>query len=523
MTQPRVGLTQRTITGLLWMAGGKSAQGVLDVLVLAVLARLLTPHDFGVVSAALVVTRFSSLFSRLGLGPALVQIPDLEPRHEKTAFTTSLGLGLALGAVIWLAAPSVGSFFRADGVAPVLRLLAVTFPLRGLAVVSESLLQRDLRFRWLASLQVKSFGLAYAPVGVGMALAGYGVWALVGAHMAQSTVRTALLLIAQRPKFPPWPEWRACRELLYFGGGFTAAKIANYAAQEGDYLVVGRWLGPVALGLYTRAYKLMNAPAALFGGMLDDVLFPAMARVQNATARLGTAFRRAVALVALVMLPTSAVLTVLAPELVLVALGPQWEATVLPFQILAVGLLFRSSYKISDSLARATGAVYRRAWRQGVYATLVIGGAVIGQRWGISGVAVGVLAAITINFVMMAGLSLSMARVSWGSFLAAHRPALGLALVTGSATWILATVLRAWNVPAVALLIIAVGLTAAVAFLAVRAAPRLLLGDDGLWMLDTLRSMATAKLAGARRKARDPASPPSRSDDRDVEPARARV
>lgn len=519
MMQPR-GLTHRTITGLLWMAGGKGAQTVLDVVVLAVLARLLTPHDFGIVSAALVVTRFSSLFSRLGLGPALVQLPELEARHEKTAFATSLGLGLVLGAVIWLSAPAVGAFFRTDGVAPVLRILAITFPLRGLAVVAESLLQRDLRFRWLATLQVKSFGLAYAPVGIGMALAGFGVWALVGAHMAQSALRTALLLIAQRPKLPPWPEAKALRELLYFGGGFTAAKIANFAAQEGDYLVVGRWLGPAALGLYTRAYKLMNAPAALFGGMLDDVLFPAMARVQTEAARLGTAFRRGVALVALVMLPTSATLTILAPELVLVALGPQWGATILPFQILAIGLLFRTSYKISDSLARATGAVYRRAWRQGVYATLVIGGAWVGQHWGITGVALGVLVAIAVNFAMMAQLSLSMAQLSWGSFLGAHRPAVALTVVAGSAMWAFTTLLRAWSVPPLALLATASTLTIAVAFLAVRTAPRLLLGRDGLWMLDTLRAMLADRLSRGRRKARNAASPEPRTDDHDVEPAR---
>ena len=122
--------------------------------------------------------------------------------------------------------------------------------------------------------------------------------------------------------------------------------------EEGDYLVVGRWLGSSSLGLYTRARKLMGAPASLLGGMLDDVLFPAMARVQDDLPRLGLAYRRGVSLVALTMLPLSALLMVLAPEVIAVALGPQWLGAVVPFQILAVGLLLRTSYKMSDSLAR---------------------------------------------------------------------------------------------------------------------------------------------------------------------------
>jgi PST family polysaccharide transporter len=521
MTHPKVSLTHRTITGLFWMAGGKGASTILDVVVLAVLARLLTPHDFGIVGAAMVITRFSSVFSRLGLGPALVQLPTLEPRHERTAFATSLGLGLVLAGVIWAIAPAVAAFFKIDGVEPVLRVLAWTFPLKGLSAVAESLLQRELRFRWLATLQLKTFGIAYAPVGIGLAFAGFGVWALVAAKMVQSVLRTSLLLIAQRPPLRPWPERKAFQELVYFGGGFTVAKLANYLAQEGDYLVVGRWLGAAALGFYTRAYKLMAAPASLFGGMLDDVLFPAMARVQTAKQRLALAYRRGVALVALVMLPTSAVLTVLAPELVLVVLGSQWGNTILPLQILAVGLLFRTSYKISDSLARATGAVYRRAWRQGIYAALVFGGAWVGQHWGLSGVAFGVLGAITINFLLMAALSLSVTEVSWGSFVRAHRPAFALTLVVGLLVWGVATLLRVWSLPPLAVLLIASAITAAVSLLAVRVVPRLLLGRDGLWMLEMLRSMVSTRLATAGRSRDKGEGRDAGLDDRDVETAGA--
>ncbi|HEV8176828.1 MAG TPA: lipopolysaccharide biosynthesis protein, partial [Gemmatimonadales bacterium] len=370
---------------MFWTASGKAIRSGLQVLVLAVLARLVTPADFGVVNAALVFIGFSAIFAQVGLGPALIQRPVLEPRHLKTAFVASVYFGLLFGVVIWAIAPLVTEFFRMPPLEPVLKALAWTFPIRGLGIVSQSLMQREMRFRWLASREVASFAIGYGLVGSILALQGWGVWALVVANLAQTGVNTVMLLVGRRPPLGFWPERRAFQELVYFGGGFTAARIANYLAGQGDNLVVGRWLGPAALGLYGRAYQLMAVPAAAVGDVLDTVLFPAMASVQDDVQRVAVAYRKGVSLIALTILPASVLLFGLAPEVVDVLLGPRWTAVVAPLQILTIGMLFRTSYKMSDSICRATGAVYRRAWRQVVYAVLVLGGSWIGSHWGVTG------------------------------------------------------------------------------------------------------------------------------------------
>ena len=120
----RSGLTRRTLAGMLWMGYGKAAFAILQLVVLGVLARLVTPAEFGVVSAALVVIGVSAIVSQLGLGPAIVQRPQLESRHLDTAFTASIILGLSLGALIWVTAPLAADFLHLDGVTPVLRALA---------------------------------------------------------------------------------------------------------------------------------------------------------------------------------------------------------------------------------------------------------------------------------------------------------------------------------------------------------------------------------------------------------------
>ena len=496
-------LTRTTLSGLFWMFMGTGAQALLQIVVVAVLARLLNPEDFGVVSAALIIVGFSSIFSQLGVGPAVVQRPQLEDRHVKTGFTLSLIFGLLMTGAVWLFAPTAARFFHIEELPHVIRVLSFVFTLQGVSMIAEALVQRELRFRWLAVIEVTAFVAGYGAFGVTLAYLGFGVWALVGAQLAQAALKTVILLIVQPHPKGLMLERRALTDLMYFGGGFTAARIGNYIAGQVDNLVVGRWLGPEALGIYGRAHQLMTAPANFFGQVLDRVLFPAMVKIQDHSQRLTVAYRRGVALIALVMLPASAVLFVLAPELIHVLLGPQWHGVIAPFQVFAVGMILRTSYKMSDSMARATGAVYRRAWRQSIYAVLVAAGAWAGLRWGLSGVALGVLVAIAVNFFLMAQLSVSVAGISWGSILGAHRPAFVLTAILGLLTWGVRAPLRNWNISA-PLILLAAGYVALVTtLLLVRFAPRLVLGADGLWMLQTLGSYLPVKLDPFRSAAFD--------------------
>ena len=477
-----------TFRGILWTAWGKGAQAVLQLVVVAVLARLVTPADFGIVNAVMIVIGFSAIFSRVGLGPALVQRKELTDAHIATAYVASPLIGVVVGLAIWATAPFVAHLFRMDGAEPMLRALACVFPIKGLGVIGEALLERELRFRWLANLEVASFAIGYGGVGVITALLGWGAWALVAANLGESLVKTGTLLMVRRPPRRLFVERQPLGELLHFGGGFTIGRYFNYLALQGDNLVVGRWLGPVALGLYGRAYQLMANPAALFGDILDKVLFPTMARVQDDPAQLRETYRRGITLIALVMLPTSVVLYILAPELIRVALGPAWGGVVAPFRILAVGMLFRTSYKMSDAIARATGNVYRRALRQVLYAGLVIGGAIIGQRWGVNGVALAVFGALAVNFAVMAELGLRVTRMTLGQFAAAHVPPLLLAATAFVTTAPAASLLRALLLPGFLVAVISGGVALGACALAIRVLPLAFLGPDGVWMLSLINS-----------------------------------
>jgi PST family polysaccharide transporter len=484
---------------MFWMAWGSAAGALLKIGVLVALTRLLAPADFGLISAALIVIWIAAGFSQLGLGAALVQRPTLEPRHEHVAFLSSVVLGFGIAAIVYLAAPAVAAFYRMPALVPVVRALALMFPLRGLGTASEFLLRRDLRFRLIANVELGAYALGYGAVGVVLALYGWGVWALVMAQLAQSGLVAIAVLIVRPPARRERPSWQALRDLLGFGTSYTGAYLAVLLANHADNLVVGRWMGPVALGLYSRAYQLMAVPTTQVGDVLDGVLFPILARVQHDRQRLAAAYLRASALIALMMLPVSVVLLVLAPEVIRAAFGERWLAVVPLFQTLAIAMVLRTNYRMSDSLARAVGIGFGRVWRQTLYAVLVCAGAWVGHYWGLNGVPIGVVGALLINYVLMAQLALGVITVPWWTFLAAQAPGVRWAIVAGGLTWAVVAPLRTWGVPVGVRLTITGTVLLLVAVLLVWRAPPRLFGPHGEWMRNTLHDALARRFGQAHR------------------------
>lgn len=469
-----------------WSLAATLSQVGLGVVVLAVLARHLSPHAFGIVGAALSVNALAALIADLGIAPALIQRPDLTKAHVACALLVSLVVGMALALAIALAAPLAAAYFGLPELTSVLPALGITFVLSAYAAVQTNLMRRELRFRGLAMVQICSQLFAYAPVSIALALLGWKEWALVLGLIAQAAA-AALLLSWLMPRCPmPRLHRRELRELLGFGTGYSLARVANHVASQGDAWIVGGWLGSAALGVYQRALQLLYAPVNLIGSAIDKVAYPVLAGMQDDRARSQRSFLHATSVVSAIGVPTSAVLFVLAPDLVRAVLGPGWEQCVLPLQVLSLGLPFRVSYKIGHSLARAHGAVHATAWRQAVFAALVLAGSFLCRGHGIAGVAVAVVAATCVNHLLTLDLSLRLLQLSWRSVLPAHlRHLLSAAAVCGcvlAAKYLLPST-------ADAMLVVAVSALAAIAGAAalVRCAPHLLRPELAI-VLHLLRS-----------------------------------
>lgn len=488
-------LTDRTVNALQWQFGGTVARSILQLAFLAVLARLVPPKDFGIVGAAMIVVGLAKLLSHFGIDKAIIYQPELRKAHLKVGFWLIVIISVSATAVIWGIAGLVASFFNMPELNSVLTVLPAVFIFNGLGAVSRALLQREMAFKEITLIDLTSYTLGYGVLGSFLGLYDFGYWALVWGHIGRALIQTAGQIWSYPHPVVPVADISAARDLLHYGLGNTAGLASNYGARKADYLVVGRALGDVALGVYGRAYQIFSKPANLIGTVLDRVLFPALSTVQKEVTAITTVYRNAVASVAILTLPLSGVAFVLAPELVLSLLGKQWLSVVVPLQIFAVGMLFRTSYMISTSLVRATGEVWGRAWREVLYGTLVLAGAGIGARWGVPGVAAGVLLGVGGNFVLMANLSIQLTNLDMRQFGSAHLPGIRLGTAVTIVAYGMAETLRMLDVPDVLLIAVVVLVTYIFTRNVIVARwPSSFLGKEGLWVLGKIGSRVPVSL-----------------------------
>ncbi|WP_147803626.1 lipopolysaccharide biosynthesis protein [Alkalicoccus halolimnae] len=429
MINNRGSLRKQTMNGLIWMMSGSGIQSILQFVVLIVLARLLDPESFGVISAALVIITFVLILSSLGFGPALVQKKEISDKEIGTSYTVSLVLSLLFGAGVYFTAPYTAAFFDMNELIPVLQVLAFSLLFNSVGVVAESLIQRELKFNLIVRIQILSY-LSYGIIGVVLAVMGAGVWALTFAYFSQIFVKSILSLVLQPYQFRFLFDFTSLKNLFHFSLGYSLAKISAELSMQGDNLVVGRFLGAEALGFYSRAYQLMVMPANLIGQVLEKVLFPAMSKIQDNHAKLAQVYREGMRITTIFILPSSIFLIMNAEKVILLLFGENWLGLTEPFKVLAFVLLFRSAYKISDALVKAKGAVYKRAIIKAVYGGLVLLGAWAGHFYGLTGVAVGVSVAIVINYAVMMYLVASLINCSIPSILKAHGSGIILSVVT---------------------------------------------------------------------------------------------
>ena len=442
-------LSERTLSGLGWSYLSTFTKAFLSLLVLVILARLLTPVDFGLLAIAWIFIMLGSRFGQAFVGPAIIQRAELTDRHIQVGFTLSVLIGIAIAAMIWLLAPFIGDFFRESTAAQVLQALSIIFVINGIGSVPAHLLRRDLRFKELMVADVLAYSIGYGLTAIVLAVQGYGVWSLVWGEIMHRAIHAAMTVRYTRMQL--YPRWalREATDLLSTGAGFSLARSFEFIARQGGYFVVGRWLGAASLGYFTRADKLILLPRNYVGQSLFHVLFPAMAQRQQGPERLATIYLHGSEVLSLVALPVSAMLFVCAPEIVSVILGGQWGPVVMLLQILAFAVLFQMCDILNFAAIGALGAVYRQAWRQGIHAALVVGGAWYASRWGLEAVVIVIVGAQVLAYLLLTQLTVSLLSVRRRHLLRCCLPGLWAGAWAAAALWLTAGQVRAMDLPAV--------------------------------------------------------------------------
>lgn len=363
-----------------------------------ILAALLGPRDFGVVALAMIYIAFIQMFLNQGLVAALIQKKELRREHLDSVFWVNILLGLGLAVVSVVLSRWWAELNHVSQLSKVISCLSLCIPIEALAIVQMAILQRELDFKSL-SLRANLSVLVGGIVGVSMAYVGYGVWALVGQQIVRDS--TALLLLWKQSHWRPAARfsWKSLRELLRFSGSNFLAQLGTFADLQSGAILLGALFGPVAVGLYRLAERLVSAVQAIATSSIQAVSLPEFSRVQDQPEELKKSVLTCVRMCAVATLPAMAGLLAVSSTLVAV-LGDKWSPASDVLKILSVLGMVSVFTIFTGPLLQALSRPHHLAaleWTRTLVggAALVIAGLLVrdaGIQWQVKGIALARLA-----------------------------------------------------------------------------------------------------------------------------------
>ncbi len=385
------GLKRATVSATAWTAGSTVSQQVIQLGITVILARLLLPREYGLVAMIAVFTGFARLFIDSGFGAAIIQRRELSEAHLSTAFWANLGVGTAISVAAAAFAPLVARFYGQPELEVLMPVAGLDFVIVSLKIVQVALIERRLLYRRLALIDNVSLAAAGATA-VGCAFAGLGVWSLIVFTFVFDGADTLLLWVLSDWRPSRGFDRAALRELWGFGGNVLGSNALNYWFRNLDNLLIGRFVGAAALGLYNRAYNLVLLQLMSISYVAGRPLFPALSKLQEEPARLRHAYLRALGIVAFVTFPIATGFFVAARPLVLTLFGARWTGAIPIVQILAFAAVAQAVGTTAGVIYQARGrSDWLFRWQVASSVTAATGFG-IGVHWGARGVAIAVSA-----------------------------------------------------------------------------------------------------------------------------------
>lgn len=408
-------LKGKSVRGGFWTLMSQLGQFVLQSVSTVVLARLLTPADFGIVAMVTAVTSLGQAFADLGLSEATIQHTEITHEQVSALFWVNVAIGIGLMFATIGLAPVLARFYREPRLRDIGFVMSLTFLFGGLRVQHTALLKRQMRFLAIAVRDIVSF-VAAVPFAIILAVRGAGYWAIVALPLALNFTQMSLswLMVRWLPSFPRRDA--KVRGLISFGGSVAASYFITNVTRSADNVLVGWYWGAHPLGLYSRAYNLLMLPVRQLNGPAGSVAVPAFSRLQTDPERFARYYLRAISLIMWIGAPIFAFLFVAAKPVIVVVLGQKWEQAAPVFQILVIAAVGQLLLDSSSWLLISRGLSGRLLKLMLIVSPLMIASFGLGLPFGIKGVALcGSLVLLTMSPWILCftfrGTSLSLRRL----------------------------------------------------------------------------------------------------------------
>lgn len=435
------GLKRQVASGMFWVALGQIFGRGLGYITTLILAKLVTPQQFGLVGMAGLALAALALFQDVGFEAALVYKRGAKrdvDAASHTAFYTVILTSLVICAIAMLGAPLVADFFREPAVVPILRVLSLTVVISSFGRVPYVLLSRDLNFRRRLFPDITA-SIVASIIAIVMAFRGFGVWSLVWRELIKTTLATVLVFFVC-PYRPRWQFSRpAARELFSYGKHIMSSQGLIFLITNVDNAVVGRYLGDSALGFYQFAYNTSNQPATQLTSIISQVMFPALSKMGDSDPEAARALRvryyfTTIRYVIWIATPIAVAMILFAPAFIYGLYGDVWAAAIVPLQVLALYGFIRSIAANMGSIFRAMGKpqwlTYIATWRLITMVVLLIP---VALKWNINGVSWLSTIVAVVDFVISGWLVNKLIHAPWHAYARLLAPAWAAALVAGFA------------------------------------------------------------------------------------------
>lgn len=440
-TRVATGKSGHSLAGsLAWTAVANWSSQLITWASFLIVARLLSPADFGIVGMAMILIAHLRYVGQFGIPATVVTLRDLTDDQLAQLNSVGLALGFASFALSYVLAFPMAVFFRTPRLASVVIVSCLVLPCIGLRAVPVGLLQRDMRFRWL-SLVDASCDILSALVTLLLALRGFAYWALVLGNLAGFVVRTAITLRARPYRFAR-PRLRSIRKELLFGWHNLVSVLAYSSYEKLDNLTAGRVLGSVALGFYGMAWNLANVPLEKVTTLVTTVVPAYLAAVQTDPSALRRYICSLTEVMSLATFPLTVGLGLVAPELVPLALGRKWEPAVPALVVLSIYAAFRSVVALLPKVLTAVGKTRFVMWNQLAALVILPAAFYLGSHWGITGIAWGWVAAYPLVALPFYWKTFKTVELKSGDYFRAVRPALD-----GTLVMVLSVLCLKWLLP----------------------------------------------------------------------------
>ena len=388
-------------SGVLYTAMGKYSNVLIQLIINAVLSRLLNPYDYGVVSVIQVFLLFFTTLADAGLGPAIIRNKALTPHDNRVLFTYSIILSLMLGVIFAACSPLIAWFYHDGQYIPLTLSMCLVLVAQGLNMVPNALMDKAKRFKEV-NIRLVIANLAGGVAGIVSAFCGLGAYALIISFLVPPVIAFALNMWLLRIRPARHTDRRSLDKIFQFAKSQFGFNFVNYFSRNTDKILVGRLMGPVALGNYAKSYQLLMMPNQVLMGVLNPVLLPVLSDYQDDLAYIRTTYMKIVRVLALVGVPLSVFLSIESRDIVFFLFGNQWNEAVAPFAILALTVWIQMTLSSTGAIFQTLGKTKYLFWNGCITAVLLVGTTVIGCAFGdLVSLSISLSVGFVLNFIVI--------------------------------------------------------------------------------------------------------------------------